>query len=255
MAPAQAPARQAVNSLKSGHRAFGPRAATITAIAAKHHPNFDTPAPTWRVAQGDSRGGMNPPGEDGTLNTDHELLERNDSLLLLVDLQKSMLANCVAADRIRENAALLIQFARVLQIPAIFTEQNPGRLGPFLPELTTGVPDPAVFEKIEFGCFENEPIRRAVADSGRRSILLAGIEAHVCIFQTGIRALALGYRVHAVADAISASSRMHLDIGLGRLEQGGAVITSMEMAVFELLRQADTVEFRAALPYIKKIAR
>jgi len=189
------------------------------------------------------------------MNASAELLNKDDSLLLLVDFQKSMLANCVAADRIRNNAFILVDIARILGIPMILTEQNPRKLGTFLPDLAAKALHPAVFSKNQFGCFENETIQRAIVATGRKSIILAGIEAHICISQTGIGGIRLGYRVHVVTDVVSASSQMNLDIGLKRLKRAGAVITSMEMAIFELLKLADTDEFRNVLPHIKKIAK
>ena len=189
------------------------------------------------------------------MNTYAELLNMDDSLLLLVDFQKSMLANCLTADRIRNNAFILIDIARILSIPIILTEQNPRKLGTFLPELAAKVSNSAVFSKNQFGCFENETIQQAIMQTGRKSIILAGIEAHICIFQTGTGGIRLGYRVHVVADAVSASSQMNIDIGLERLKRAGIVITSMEMAIFELLKIADTDEFRNVLPHIKKIVK
>ena len=137
------------------------------------------------------------------MNAYAELLNKDDSLLLLVDIQESMLANCVAADRIRNNAFILIEIARILSIPIMLTEQNPRKLGIFLPELTAKVPNQAVFSKNQFGCFENETIQQAVAATGRKSIILAGIEAHICIFQTGIGGIRLGYRVHVVGGVVA----------------------------------------------------
>ena len=189
------------------------------------------------------------------MNANAELLKKDDCLLLLVDLQKSMLANCVAADRVRNNAFILIDIARILNIPIILTEQNPRKLGTFLQELTAKSPNPVVFSKNQFGCFENETIQQAITATGRKTVIIAGIEAHICIFQTGIGGIRRGYRVQVVADAVSASNQMNLDVGLERLRRAGAVITSMEMAIFELLKQADTDEFRNVLPHIKKITR
>ena len=120
------------------------------------------------------------------MNENAELLSKDDSLLLVVDFQKSMLAGCVASDRVQNNASILMDVARILSIPIILTEQNPRKLGTFLPELATKVPNSAVFSKHQFGCFENETIARAIAATRRKSIILAGIEAHICIFQTGI---------------------------------------------------------------------
>lgn len=189
------------------------------------------------------------------MNANAELLNKDDSLLLLVDLQQSMLANCMTSDRVRNNASILIDMARILSIPIILTEQNPRKLGTFLPELTANVPNPAVFSKNQFGCFGNKSIQQAIAATGRKSIILAGIEAHICIFQTGSGGLRLGYRVHVVCDAVTASSRVNLDVGLERLKRAGAVITSMEMVIFELLQVADTDDFRNILPHIKKIVK
>lgn len=189
------------------------------------------------------------------MNSDTDLLDKDNSLLLLVDLQKSLLADCVSAGRVRNNAFILIDIARILNIPIVLTEQNPRKLGSFLPELTAKVPNPPVFSKNQFGCFGSETIRQAIAATERRSIILAGIEAHICIFQTGVGGIRLGYRIHVVADAVSASSRMNLNIGLKRLKRAGAEITCMEMAIFELLKEAGTDEFRKALPHIKQIAK
>ena len=189
------------------------------------------------------------------MTMDTDLLDKDNSLLLLVDFQKSMLANCVGADRIRNNAIILVEIARILNIPILLTEQNPRKLGTLLPELTAKIPDPRIFSKNQFGCFENETIQQAIAATGRKSIILAGIEAHICIFQTGIGGIRLGYGVHVVADAVSASSQMNLDIGLARLRHIGGVISSMEMSIFELLREADTDEFRSVLPQIKQISK
>lgn len=189
------------------------------------------------------------------MNLSVELLERQDCLLLLVDYQKSMLTHCVSMDRILNNTSVLIDIARALEIPIVLTEQNPQKLGPFVSELADKMPGVVAFGKHQFGCFENEAIARAIAATGRKSIVLAGIESHICIFQTGAGALRRGYRVHVVSDAVSATSDANLDIGLKRLGHAGAVISSTEMVIFELLREAGTEEFRSVLPHIKKIVR
>ena len=150
-------------------------------------------------------------------------------------------------------AALLMDFARVTGIPTLLTEQNPSKLGKFLPELAARLPEQAILSKVEFGCFENEVIRRTVAETGRKTILLAGIEAHVCIFQTGVQALQGGFRLHVIADAVSARNALGREVGLRRLVRAGGVLTSTEMLVFELLKRAGTPEFRELLPLIKNI--
>jgi nicotinamidase-related amidase len=187
------------------------------------------------------------------MNVYRDFLQREDCLLLLVDIQRVMLDPCVDEDRIRKNCAALIDIARLLDIPIMFSVHNAEKLGGFLPELIERVPVPKLFNKLEFSCFENEPIFRAMQESGRRTLLLAGLETHVCVFHTGAHALRLGYRVHVAADAVTSRSQSNREIGLRRLERAGAVVSSTEMIIFELLNRAGTSEFRAALPLLKTL--
>ncbi len=187
------------------------------------------------------------------MNQDVSLLDRKDCLLLVVDLQKSMLNECLDSDRVVRLGGVLIDFARIVDIPILLTEQNPLKLGKFIPEIAEKVSDQAVMSKVEFGCFENESIRDTVAAMGRKTVLLAGIESHVCIFQTGLQALRYGYRVHVIADAVTASNSLNHEVGLRRLTRAGAVVATTEMTLFEILKRAETLEFRNLLPLIKKI--
>jgi nicotinamidase-related amidase len=187
------------------------------------------------------------------MNTHAEFLVREDCILLLVDIQKVMLDPCVEHDVVAKNAAALIDIAKLFEIPMVFTVHNADKLGGFLPELLERVPQPTVMNKLEFSCFENEGIFRALQESGRRTLLLAGLETHVCIFHTGAHALRLGYRVHLAADAVTSRSASNREVGWRRLEKAGAVISSTEMMIFELLNRAGTPEFRAALPLLKKL--
>jgi nicotinamidase-related amidase len=187
------------------------------------------------------------------MNVYTDFLAKQDCVLLLVDIQKVMLDPCVEADTVTKNAAALIDMAKLFEIPIMFSVHNAEKLGGFLPELLERVPEPSLFKKLEFSCFENETIFRAMQESGRRTLLLAGLETHVCIFHTGAHALRLGYHVHVAADAVSSRSRINREVGLRRLERAGAVISSTEMIIFELLNRAGTAEFRAALPLLKTL--
>jgi nicotinamidase-related amidase len=108
-----------------------------------------------------------------------------------------------------------------------------------------------VLNKLEFSCFENQVLADAVAASGRKTLVVAGIETHVCIFHTAAHALRLGYTVHVVGDAVTSRSAFNRETGLRRLDRAGAVITSTEMVTFEWLNRAGTPEFRRALPLLK----
>lgn len=187
------------------------------------------------------------------MNDHAELLKREDCILLLVDIQKTLFDLCVDKDLVEKHVAALIDICRMLDIPIVFTQQNPEKIGPFLPELIALAKDSPVFDKMEFSCLQNGAITQAIASLKRRTILLAGIESHVCIFHTGVDAIRGGYCVHAASDAITCRSQSNHRIGLNRLAGAGAVISSTEMIIFELLNRAGTPEFREALPVLKTL--
>ncbi|MGV8074407.1 MAG: isochorismatase family protein [Syntrophobacteraceae bacterium] len=182
-----------------------------------------------------------------------ELLKREDCLLLLVDFQKPVIDLCVEPDVMLKNAAALIEIADIFNVPIILSEQNADKLGRTMPQVLEKVQEPRVFNKIEFSCFQNEAISRAVQESERRTLLICGVVTHVCIFQTAADALRMGYRVHIAADAVSSQSLFNREIGLRRLERWGAVISSTEMIIYELLNRADSSEFKRALPLLKTL--
>ena len=182
-----------------------------------------------------------------------QFLVREDCLLLLVDIQKSMLDLCVQKDLVVKNCAALIDIVSIFDIPVLFSQHNAKKLGGFLPELVAKVQHPAIHDKLEFSCLENEGIAQALENLGRRTILLAGLETHVCIFHTGAHAVRLGYRVHVAGDAVTSRSSFNWETGLRRLERAGVVISSTEMIIFELLNRAGTPEFRRALPVLKAL--
>jgi nicotinamidase-related amidase len=187
------------------------------------------------------------------MNCYQEFLNRGDCILLLVDIQKSMLDLCVDRDRTVLNAGALIEAAGLFGIPLLCSVHNSAKLGGFLPELSDKISGPKVLDKLEFNCFENDGIARAILETGRKTLLLAGLEGHVCIFHTGVGALRLGYRVHIAHDAVTSRRASDKQTGMQRLDRAGAVISSTEMMIFELLNRAGTKEFRALLPLLKRL--
>ena len=146
-----------------------------------------------------------------------------------------------------------IEAAELFEIPVLCSVHNPDKLGGFLFELAYKIAAPKLLNKLEFNCFENEQIAQVILETGRKTLLLAGMEGHVCIFHTGVGALRLGYRVHVAHDAVTARSASDKQTGMHRLDMAGAVISSTEMMIFELLNRAGTKEFRALLPLIKRL--
>ena len=188
-----------------------------------------------------------------TINRYAERLESADCVLFLIDIQKSMLDLCPDRQRVVKNSAALITIADQFGIPILLSQHNAAKLGGFLPELVERAAAPTVLDKLEFSCFENPAMADAVAKTGRETLLLAGIETHVCIFHTAAHALRLGFKVQVAADAVASRSELNWRVGLDRLDRAGGVISSTEMIIFELLQRAGTDQFRAALPLLKTL--
>jgi nicotinamidase-related amidase len=188
------------------------------------------------------------------MNIYQEFLNPNECLLLLVDIQKSLLDLCVEREKTVSNTSALIEVAKVFNLPVILTVQNPDKLGAFLPELTDMISEPQIYGKMEFDSLENEQIARAIRRTGRKTLLLAGMEGHICIFHTAVGALRQGYRVHIPQDAVTSRSEFNRQTGNKRCEKAGAVPTSTEMIIYELLHQGGTKEFRTLLPLLKKLS-
>jgi nicotinamidase-related amidase len=187
------------------------------------------------------------------MNINAHFLKPQEALLLIVDIQKVMFDLCLEKNKVIKNIDALIELAINLEIPVIFTEHNAEKLGEFDSSLIRKSPNSPVFNKVEFSCFGNDGIRNAIKKAERKTIILAGIESHICIFQTGAQAIQEGFNIHAVTDAISARTSFNLNIGINRLKQAGAVITSTEMLIFELLLKAGTNNFKKMLPVIKNL--
>lgn len=139
----------------------------------------------------------------------------------------------------------------MLGLPVVWAEQNPTRLGPTVSELREVLADRTPVTKMSFDCSADAGFRRALEAVGRQQVLLAGIEAHVCVYQTARSLAAAGYEVEVVADAVSSRNPEHKALALGKLPQLGVRLTCVEMALFELLRTAESPAFKAILQIVK----
>lgn len=178
-------------------------------------------------------------------------LNPGESIVVVVDMQERLLPHIHELPRVIAACRLMLRAAQVLELPVLMTTQYRGGLGPTHAEVAELAPTVAPFDKLTFSCFGSPEFTRALAATGRTSLVLCGVESHVCILQTGLDALAAGYNVHLVTDATSARSAMNAELGQRRLEKAGAVLNSTEMAVHELLARAGTPAFKALLPYFK----
>jgi len=178
------------------------------------------------------------------------MLTCDKAVLVVVDVQGKLARLMHEAEALFDRVARLVRGAAVLEVPVIVTEQNPAGLGPTVEEIRPLLPAAAI-AKTAFSCCGEPAFVRALEAAGRRQVLLAGIETHVCVYQTARDLLESGYEVHVVADAVSSRSVRNRDIGLTKMQAAGAEVTSVETALFEMLAVAEGPRFKAILKIVK----
>ena len=178
-------------------------------------------------------------------------LGASNTVLVAVDMQERLLPAIHEAERVISNARLLLRAAKELAIPVVMTTQYQKGLGPTQAEILELVPEARPIDKLTFSCFGSAEFKHALAATQRNSLLLCGVEAHICVLQTGLDALAAGYQVHLVTDATGSRAKSNAKVGHRRLEGAGAIPSSTEMAIYELLGASGTPAFKALLPHFK----
>lgn len=179
------------------------------------------------------------------------MLSCTDTVLVIVDIQEKLVRAMHAREDLLVRAQQLVRGACALQVPILCTEQNPQGLGATVAELAAHMPTVRPISKFSFGCCASADFLRALQESGRRRVLLAGIETHVCVYQTALELLERGWRVEVVADACSSRTPGNKQIGLDKMRAAGAGITSVETALFELLKVAEGPLFKEVLKIVK----
>lgn len=180
-------------------------------------------------------------------------LEAKQCALMVVDIQERMMQAIPGRAEVEKNVVLLMKAAALLDVPLIATTQYAARIGDLLPEIQAELHGVVPLDKLEFGCFGNEAIKRAVQTLPRQinTIVVCGVETHICIYQTVLGGLLAGYRIWVPADAVDSRTKKNCRTGLGRIRETGAVVGNTEMIVYEWLQKAGTPAFKALLPFIK----
>ena len=176
------------------------------------------------------------------------MLDRDDCLLVIIDAQEKLMPAITGKEQVLDNLVRLSRFAAIVGLPVIVTEQE--KLGPLVPQIRELLPAADPVGKVHFDCLSCDEFRLKVEDAGRRTLVLTGAEAHICVAQTALAALPR-YNVHVVADAISSRTLENKQVALQRMAQAGSVVTSTEMFIYEILKRAGTDEFKAVLPLVK----
>ena len=180
-------------------------------------------------------------------------LEAERSVLLVVDIQERLLPPIFQKDQLVSNSKLLIRAAGMLKIPAVISTQYAKGLGKTVPELTSLLPETEAIDKDRFSCFGSEDFCTLLKrlPGNRNTLLLCGMESHICVMQTALAALREGYLVHVASDAVSSRTEWNWKIGLERMRAAGAVISSTEMMIYELMRSSSSPAFKDMLTHLK----
>ncbi len=182
------------------------------------------------------------------------LIDASKASLLFVDVQSRLLPAMADGDGVVARCQVLLQAAQKLDVPVAVSEQYPKGLGHTVEGLRSAIGTAPVFEKLAFSCWRDIFMRAALIglhDRGRPQIIVAGIEAHVCVLQTALDLAQSGFAVFVVADAVSSRAETSKALALARMGHAGIDVINTEMAVFELLGKAGTPEFKELSGLIK----
>ena len=178
-------------------------------------------------------------------------LSKDDSLLLIIDVQERLARVMERKEEVVKNISHLIEACKLLGVPIVITEQYPKGLGSTLEEIKSILPEYKPVEKLSFNCCSEEPFMEAIREKERKKIIITGMETHICVLQTTLGLLERSYHVHVVSDAVCSRKEENHNIGIEFMRDAGAVITSTETVLFQLLGRAGTPEFKAISQRIK----
>ena len=179
------------------------------------------------------------------------MLESKTAILVIIDVQGKLAQIMHDREDLVKNLQILISGAKLLEIPIIWMEQLPDKLGPTIPEIQELLPDIEPIVKDVFSCARNEEFNGRLQELHGQDIILAGIESHVCVYQTAMDLLGQDFTVHVAADAVSSRTDSNKQLGLERMLLEGVVQTSVEMVLFELQGVATGDRFRKLAKLVK----
>lgn len=180
-------------------------------------------------------------------------LEAEQCALVVIDIQQKLLPPIFQKDQLVRNSQLLIRAAGILKIPAVISTQYAKGLGSTVPEIAALLPETEAIDKTLFSCFGSDVFCSLLKrlPGQRTTLLLCGMESHICVTQTALGALREGYLVHVASDAVSSRTEWNWRIGLERMRAAGAIISSTEMMIYELMRSSSSAAFKELLPHLK----
>ena len=179
------------------------------------------------------------------------MLNIDKTALVIIDVQEKLSRVMHEKEKLFENLQKLVKGAKLLNIPIIITEQNPNGLGPTVSEIAPLLTDIKPVTKFSFSCCGEELFLRQLEMLNRKQVLLAGIETHVCVYQTAVDLIEAGYEVHTIVDCVSSRTLENKNLALDKMKSEGANLTSVEIALFELLKTAANPKFKELSKIVK----
>ena len=173
------------------------------------------------------------------------LLKREESCLLLIDVQERLAPLVRNSESLIARCQWLVRLAQELDVPQLVSEQYPGGLGATVGPLLDLVSQNEVIDKVHFSCLGAQAFKQRLTKLNKKQLVLIGIETHVCVLQTALDLLEAGYEVFVVVDAVSSRAELDYKYGLKRMKQDGVHLVTSEMVFFEWVKQAGTAQFKA----------
>ena len=180
-----------------------------------------------------------------------ELIGRENTGLLVVDVQEKLMQVMGRKQRVIDNIIKLLHLSKLFNLPVILTEHYLKWLGPTLPEIIESLPTYEPIQKLHFNCCDVDAFNERIESEGFKNIIVTGVESHICIFQTSVSLLEKGYQVHVPQDAVDSRTDENWRVGLGLINKAGAFITSTETVIYQILKKAGTKEFKTMLKVIR----
>ena len=179
-------------------------------------------------------------------------LELTRSALAIIDMQEAFRSKIAEFTETATRIALMVQAAKLLNLPIIVTEQYPKGLGHTASEIKDVLPASVeIIEKTTFSSCGVRPFEMQLEQTGAKQVIVCGIEAHICVLQTSLDLLERGFGVFLLRDCITSRDSRNKEVALARLSQAGAIDSTLEMALFEMMRTADSPQFKAIQKLIK----
>lgn len=176
---------------------------------------------------------------------------KEDSVLVVIDMQEKLLPHMANKEQLVNNTTKLILGARELGVPVIYSQQYTRGLGNTVEEIARLQPHFSYTEKTSFSCMKSEDFKNEILRSGRKNVIVCGIEAHVCVLQTAVELVENLYHTVVVKDCVSSRKQSDMDTAFERMHHEGVLVTSYESILFEMLATASDEHFKAVSKLVK----